>query len=177
MPTEEEKMEIYKRLEENLIVPENFVQTVKGHDNDDEPKKNIQQGKAIVNPQTTTFCDLLNIDDPIQILLKNSQTNDSHTSKLNATLNTSSFIEDSEISTSHIEDVTLDESNFSFVKSPLKLPEPKFTATTDKEEDVERINEEINEEIHKDVTTLRDDDKPRKKFKRRNGDIYVNDAD
>ncbi|XP_071451969.1 lariat debranching enzyme [Hetaerina americana] len=71
-PTEEEKDRLRLRMENNMVIPKNFVQTVTPYNPDTDGSSlefNISYPKAQINPQTTEFCRLLGIDDPMALLL------------------------------------------------------------------------------------------------------------
>lgn len=68
-PTEEEKNSVLELLSNNLVVPLNFTRTAEPY-NPQEPQSPYRtQPKAQLNPQTTLFCELLDIDDPISLLM------------------------------------------------------------------------------------------------------------
>lgn len=71
-PTEEELAAVRTRLSDDLKVKENFQRTATPHN----PLENQQHGRfnhtpyePVSNPQTRILCDLLNIDDPLQLVL------------------------------------------------------------------------------------------------------------
>lgn len=71
-PTKEEKDLILKKFADNLKIPTNFIRTVQAYDSSSSSGHEHGHGQptAQLNPQTTFFCDLLGIDDPIALLLK-----------------------------------------------------------------------------------------------------------
>lgn len=107
-PTDAEKDETRKRFADNFIVPLNFTQTVEPF-NVANQQLYGNQPKAQLNPQTTTFCDTLGIDDPVGVLmlmrgeeLNHSTYTDSYNSTGNessASLNQSNLTSDSSFNT------------------------------------------------------------------------------
>lgn len=69
-PTAEEIESVKGRFEDNLQIPLNFVQTVPPYDPTGHPASR-QSRNSIgpnINPQTTTFCECLGIDDPMVMI-------------------------------------------------------------------------------------------------------------
>lgn len=92
VPTSDEKDFILKRFDNNLIIPLNFEVTTVAYD-PTNPNNNASQPKPTSNPQTTLLCDLLDIDDPMNLVLTMSgqELNDpSFIDSLNRTGNTES---------------------------------------------------------------------------------------
>ncbi|KAK3932451.1 Lariat debranching enzyme [Frankliniella fusca] len=69
-PTTEEMDFVLKKFSTNLKIPMNFIPTVEAYDPSRSSGNKHGQPKAQLNPQTTSLCDLLGIDDPIALLLK-----------------------------------------------------------------------------------------------------------
>lgn len=180
-PTEDEKSEIFKIYDENLTIPNNFIKTTKGHCNDEPKKSIILQPSAIINPQTTKFCQILNIDDPIEKLKALNPNNSLNNSELfNTSLNSTSFIDDTELSIKDFDLPDDEPASFSILKSPLKLPDPKETSchnlieknVTKPKENIELI-EDKNVSLSEELDGITPE---KKKFKRRNANIYENDT-
>lgn len=68
-PTEEEKASVVEALSHNLVVPLNFVRTAEPYNPQQPQSPYHAQPKAQLNPQTTAFCKLLDIDDPISLVM------------------------------------------------------------------------------------------------------------
>lgn len=77
-PTADEKDVILKRFDGNLNVPFNFERTAAPYD-----PNNVQihtfQPKPVKNPQTVHFCNILDIDDPLNLIVILSGNQMSHT--------------------------------------------------------------------------------------------------
>lgn len=67
-PTDAEKASVLEKFKNNLVVPTDFCRTVEPY-NPSNRKEFPSQQKAQANPQTTTFCDTLDIDDPISLAM------------------------------------------------------------------------------------------------------------
>lgn len=61
--------EIFNRFHKNLVIPKNFEVTAEVY-NPSEPNLQPQQPKPTLNPQTTLLCNLLDIDDPLSLVLR-----------------------------------------------------------------------------------------------------------
>lgn len=96
-PTIEELQKIYSRFEENLQIPYNFTKSTKP--TTETSREYITQPSAVLNPQTKTFCSILGVDDPIELLLKKTGKDMAFQGTENVESD-SSFIYDSEISLS-----------------------------------------------------------------------------
>ncbi|XP_058125618.1 lariat debranching enzyme [Anopheles ziemanni] len=72
-PTEEEKAKVLDRFGGDLHIPTNFVRIAEPfqpvQDDNTVDMRSIEQPQAYLNPQTTTFCDKLNIDDPLRLAM------------------------------------------------------------------------------------------------------------
>lgn len=113
-PTDDEKAAVLQRIE-SLTIPTTFTRTAEPYNLAAASNRHTTQPQAQLNPQSTTFCDLLDIDDPLSLVmvmsgrpLNHSTYNDS----LSATLDdsTASF--------------TQSDSSFNTTSeiTPLKLP-------------------------------------------------------
>ncbi|XP_054286453.1 lariat debranching enzyme [Macrosteles quadrilineatus] len=137
-PTEEEKAHVLKRFNSELKVPRNFSKTVPAWS-----EEGGQQGRATqqFNPQTTTFCELLGVDDPLTLLSGGDETPGTSTPTF--------FTPDRSRDTSQVSftspsdyDETCSQSSFSntsFTPSPIKrmsLPPPKLELPDDSSEDL-----------------------------------------
>lgn len=70
VPTDDEKEFILKRFDNSLVIPKNFEATVAAYDAANPiPNGSQRQPKPFSNPQTTLICDLLDIDDPLSMVL------------------------------------------------------------------------------------------------------------
>lgn len=67
-PTDEEKEFVLKRFDNNLKIPLNFEPTAAAFDPSNS-NRNASQPQPTSNPQTTLLCDLLDIDDPMNLVL------------------------------------------------------------------------------------------------------------
>lgn len=67
-PTDADKALVLEKFKNNLLVPIDFSRTVEPY-NPNSRKEFPEQQKAQSNPQTTTFCDTLGIDDPISLAM------------------------------------------------------------------------------------------------------------
>ncbi|XP_053675799.1 lariat debranching enzyme [Anopheles nili] len=70
-PTAEEKAKVLERFGNDLTIPCNFVRIAKPYQPDQESMdmRSVEQPQAFLNPQTTLFCDKLNIDDPLRLAM------------------------------------------------------------------------------------------------------------
>lgn len=59
------------KLHDDLRIPNNFVKTAAGYTGG-VLKCNSKQPEARLNPQTSSFCKKLSVDDPVALLIKNS---------------------------------------------------------------------------------------------------------
>jgi lariat debranching enzyme len=80
MPTKEEMDFVWQKFDGDLLVPQNFTQTVAAFDpssqndcSNDSRYSCTKQPSAQINSQTTRFCDRLGIDDPMALLLNSSK--------------------------------------------------------------------------------------------------------
>lgn len=172
-PTEEEKRQILAKFENNLIVPLNFEQTQPGHSNITTGQADLEVTK--LNPQTKQFCQKLEVDDPIELLLKH---------KLNA-LNmdesvdvntTQSFINDSDL----LDDAYDSPLENTSTSKPFKLnlPEPKNIEGSDLGDTNGNVSQPIiqcdSNKATESIAKHEYNATPIKKFKRRNADVYAN---
>lgn len=98
----------------DLVIPKNFV--------------SLETYKTKTNPQTTTFCDKLCVDDPLALLLgKWPRSSLSHSEQeMNSTF--SSFVNSTVCSNN--ENESIDNTPEKLTMSPFILPEPKNNDTT-----------------------------------------------
>lgn len=90
-PTKEEMDFVKEKFGGNLVIPQNFTQTVAPFErNDHSGSAGGRQPQAQINPQTMAFCDRLCIDDPMGLLL-NSQSDSSSESSQNQVSSCSSL--------------------------------------------------------------------------------------
>lgn len=172
-PTSEEMDLIKSKFNNDLRIPENFVITANGHKGG-VINRSGKQPNAQCNPQTRTFCEKLGIDDPLALILKNS--NDSVSSLLEE-----SNIDDSE-NTSFIDDLDVSnrsgDSTVSSIRTKMSLPEPKSdnydssicdVSLSDLKETCSENDSFRDEFVSTDLATNLQ--RP-KKFIRRNANIY-----
>lgn len=176
-PTTDEMDFVLQKFENSLKIPENFRQTVEAYKINSN-KKFYKQPTSEINPQTTIFCDTLQIDDPLSLAMIMA----------GKELNHSSFADIS--NNDDLDETNLDETISPVKRAPLasSLPTPMWTIDTNTE----------HENLNKTPTTSFVDDnfpevvegaplwvidtKPAdeqqidtpsvKKFKRRNQEIY-----
>lgn len=67
-PTDDEKNSILNQLNGDLVIPNNFERTTPPYDPNRRPPM-THQPKPVQNPQTTDFCNRLNIDDPLTLVV------------------------------------------------------------------------------------------------------------
>lgn len=67
-PTEDEKNLVLSRCSGNLNIPKNFERTAQPYDPNRRPPM-TQQPKPVKNPQTVEFCNMLDIDDPLNLVV------------------------------------------------------------------------------------------------------------
>lgn len=68
VPTNDEKDFVLKRFDNSMKIPLNFEATASAYD-PSNPNKNANQPRPTSNPQTTLLCDLLDIEDPMSMVL------------------------------------------------------------------------------------------------------------
>ncbi|XP_058066786.1 lariat debranching enzyme [Anopheles bellator] len=72
-PTETEKAKVFRCFDGDLTIPDNFARIAEPYrslaDDDSLDMSCVEQPAAFVNPQTTIFCDKLNIDDPLRLAM------------------------------------------------------------------------------------------------------------
>ncbi|XP_039450296.1 lariat debranching enzyme [Culex pipiens pallens] len=69
-PTEEEKNAILERFQNDLRIPQNFTRIAEPYNPSAGTDFDlVEQPKAFINPQTTEFCNKLNLDDPLQLAM------------------------------------------------------------------------------------------------------------
>ncbi|XP_058831908.1 lariat debranching enzyme isoform X2 [Topomyia yanbarensis] len=99
-PSEEEKKAVLERFQNNLQIPRNFSRISEPYNSAAGIAMDlIDQPKAFLNPQTTEFCDRLNIDDPLQLAMLMT----------GHSLNTSTYIDQSPLDVSNNSDRNEDE--------------------------------------------------------------------
>lgn len=181
-PTTDEMEIVLQKFEGSLKIPENFRQTVEAYKISSN-KKFYKQPPSEINPQTTTFCDILQIDDPLSLAMIMA----------GKELNHSSF---ADISTNDLDETNsvLDETVSPVKRAPLasSLPTPMWTIDTNGENDLNNVptTSFVDDEFPEEVSTSSEgaplwviDTKPDetsclsetpsvKKFKRRNQEIY-----
>lgn len=70
IPNEVEKKATLERFQNNLRIPLNFTRIVAPYDASAGVDFDlVEQPNALLNPQTTEFCDKLNIDDPLRLAM------------------------------------------------------------------------------------------------------------
>ncbi|XP_035915197.1 lariat debranching enzyme [Anopheles stephensi] len=70
-PSEEEKAKVLERFNNDLTIPDDFVRIAASYQPDEVAMDmgSVEQPQAFLNPQTTAFCDKLNIDDPLRLAM------------------------------------------------------------------------------------------------------------
>lgn len=197
-PSEEELEETEKTFKDGLKIPENFSAIVEAYNPDNSLDRYQTQPKAMINPQTTQFCDLLGIDDPLVLAMSQSGVelnysagsilDISGTSEANSTFN-SSILSDGDFS-SPLKRKSLslpepvkeegDSEAQSNYQSPLKrksmtLPDPVNDTVSEAD-----TSQDPSRDPNPDVVILEEivhspelkDSPPAAKFKRRNANIY-----
>ncbi|XP_055619172.1 lariat debranching enzyme [Toxorhynchites rutilus septentrionalis] len=70
VPNEMEKRTVLERFQNDLRIPLNFTRITAPHDPSAAADFDlVEQPNALLNPQTTDFCDKLNIDDPLRLAM------------------------------------------------------------------------------------------------------------
>lgn len=177
-PTEEELDETRKKFIEGLTVPKNFTAIVKPYNPHSSYDQSQGQPKSLINPQTSQFCEQLQIDDPLVLAMSQSglelnysdiSLNLSSASEANTTFNNSN-VTDGDFSTP-------------LKRKSLSLPDPSFE--NDSNADVVILEEIIHTEesavcpsktvkrdLENDVILNKEPICSPPKFKRRNANIY-----
>lgn len=162
-PTEEEMCNIKLKYDNNLEVPDNFIKTAEAYQPDNPKGKGVTQPHSQINPQTTDFCNKLGIDDPLFLVCKSQNINNSMIEK--------------EICNEVTSDINQGAERRTSMKLKLSLPEPVNSScedsilTFDTDDSVAVENSFIIDTAGSDTSELQS---PRpKKFVRRNADIYV----
>lgn len=202
-PTDEELAAVRNRLNDDLKVKENFEITASPHD----PIKDQQQHgrfnhtsyEPVSNPQTRNLCDLLNIDDPLQLVLAMSGRRFAEYSAAKP--------QDLAEAAQDDRDVVIEEEMIvERTRTSLSLPAPKKDEGVENEEAVQQNPEEISlsddenekaepqieevvgtvaesiqaDSLDADVAVVKPEETatpPVKKFKRRNESIYNANSD
>lgn len=177
-PTDDEMELVSKKFENSLKIPENFRQTVEAFKISSN-KKFYKQPQSEINPQTTSFCDTLQIDDPLSLAMIMA----------GKELNHSSFADISNNDLDETSLTVLDDTISPMKRAPLasSLPTPMWTIDTNGENDnlnkipttsfVDDHFPEVAEGAPLWVVDTKPDEQPNetpsvKKFKRRNQEIY-----
>lgn len=162
------------KFNNDLRIPKNFVKTAPGHTGG-VVNRNEKQPAAQSNPQTISFCEKLCIDDPLGLILKNSD------DSVPSLLEESNLI-DSEIS-SFVDDLdstnqSIDSANSSVIRTKLSLPEPKSDNYDSSVGDIsltdlrEAFNESSDVSVEISCGDVTNDSPRIKKLIRRNAHIY-----
>lgn len=175
-PTKDEIDFVKNVLQNNFVVPDNFVKTAVTY-NKNSPNKRMEQPEPLQNQQTILFCQKFNIDDPLVLLMESSGDSFQHSVDFNTddSLN-ETFIMDTTAESLILEDCTS-------TRSSLCLPKPKYGTDSVNEKNLlskndivfnidnnEKIkNNEINDDSGGERTPVA------KKLKRRNIDLYKDD--
>lgn len=198
-PTKEEMDVVLAKFGGDLTIPQNFTQSQPAYEPQRDGRNfrnlNAMQIPVELNPQTTEFCEQLDIDDPLFLVAQFS--------KINLTTATNNF------GSTEAPPARVKKADLPVPRAPLAsfLPQPKFV--NDEEIDLDDLEAEEdgndNDDADKeakanpvevvDGTTTRvreeeeapvkaeaaaaeaDTNPPIKKFKRRNQEIYANDED
>ncbi|KAF5272709.1 hypothetical protein FQA39_LY07736 [Lamprigera yunnana] len=160
-PTAEEKALVLKKLENNLVVPENFEKTAVGHDVENLMKI-VKQPQPKINSQTTLFCNALSVDDPLNLL---------------GALENNLDVSSNDDSTSTEEDEDLYETFIKNTPLKLNLPKPKYDVNNDSFE-ISAICDSTSLLSNESFTVKAEDEvspSDAKKFKRRNASLYCSE--
>lgn len=98
-PTDAQKASVLEKFKNNLVVPIDFCRTVEPY-NPSNRKEFSGQQKAQANPQTTTFCDTLGIDDPISLAMHINGHELNHSTYIDTSINNESFVSETTASDS-----------------------------------------------------------------------------
>lgn len=71
-PSKEEIEETKKKFKDGLKIPENFTAIVEAFNPNNFFDRSQEHPKAMINPQTTQFCDILGIDLPLILAMSQS---------------------------------------------------------------------------------------------------------
>ncbi|XP_022179807.1 lariat debranching enzyme [Myzus persicae] len=112
-PTEEEKTAVLNMFSHDLRIPNNFI--------------TLENYRSKTNPQTTTFCDKLSIDDPLALLLGQWSRSNLTENEPEMDSTFSSFVNSTVCSNN--EDELIDKTSEKLPMSPFVLPEPKNDST------------------------------------------------
>lgn len=169
-------------MDGNLVVPHNFVMTAEPYDPEDNSTQK-RQPQPVSNAQTTRLCDLLQIDDPVSlVLLQMGNSLPQHspiTPKMKSVHLTPENLAERTFS-------DLSDSTYSSPITPLSLPVPKksfsepilemektsgivYTIPTTPDCDFEELAE-----VTSPITTCTTPVSTKKPFKRRNESFYSN---
>lgn len=164
-PSQEELDEIKKKFKDGLEIPKNFTAIVEPYNPDNSLDRSQEQPKSMINPQTSQFCELLGIDDPLVLAMSQNGVELNYSDNLDLS-------SASEANTTFNNSVVSDGDFCSPLKrKSLSLPEPvceespKDDQKVDPNPDVVILEEIIHTPESKDTP-------PAPKFKRRNADIY-----
>lgn len=175
-PTQDEMNLIKEKFGNNFVIPQNFVKTAPGHTGG-VINRNGKQSQAQCNPQTRSFCEKLGIDDPLALILTESNHSVSsllEESNIDDSDNTS-FTDDLDVTNRSVDSVN------SSMRTRLSLPEPKSDNYDSSICDISLtdLKEECNESANLSDDVIPDyvgSNLPRaKKFIRRNAKMYGED--
>lgn len=200
-PTEEEKSLVLGRFNGNLNVPSNFERTAPPYDAKRQPPM-THQPKPVKNAQTVQFCNILDIDDPLNlvVLLSGGEINPSEyrdTANASSVSDTSLALNDSDRLDDLSEDNTLNSStassggitNLTLLNQKLSLtdslpapkndmnesfnPEEENVDDDDDDGDDEREEDDEDENIHDKGARIDGD----KKFQNINNELSISHTD
>lgn len=175
-PSKAEMEFVSNKLDNNLDIPLNFVQTASPHVN--TQNSIFTQAMAQTNPQTTSFCEKLGIDDPLASLIKNDNSfnhniseastcslpsfltpdksdNLTHTSFINESDYENSFDPESPVNINS----KFEPNSFTVKRESLTLPEPvhsnnEYIELEANESPVKAVDNSINEEEKTNISPL-----------------------
>ncbi|KAK6645483.1 hypothetical protein RUM43_001760 [Polyplax serrata] len=182
IPTAEEMEIVLNKMQNNLVIPKNFVHTAAPHGSNADNSPGIK-----LNPQTIELCGKLGIDDPVALLLKEGSSNISFSNLNVSNSESNSFM--------GLTNSAIDSSNQSIhseisihkniTRTPLKLPTPTVHVPENSDTDfltstpLSKVNEnEIVEPknvcsaVHEKPEADNSDVVSPKKFRRRNIALY-----
>lgn len=154
-PTDAEKASVLQILSDNLVIPLNFCRTAEPY-NPQLPQSPYRvQPRAQLNPQTTAFCELLDIDDPISLVMVQQKIPLNHSTYRDKD---SSFGLDDSLDQSSTTDSSLNTTSDSLDDTPRKrtefaLPEP-LNASADNPDQLSLDEDDSPDGSHLDTSSL-----------------------
>lgn len=198
-PTKDEMDAVLKKFNGDLTIPKNFKQTAQAYDPQRDGKNFKFLNERVIielNPQTTEFCAKLGIDDPLFIAAKFSKI-DLNTSAVDLSRNGSSAASSSEVNLfvpvisraplasslpppmfSNVDEINLNDLEEEDAPATVEVPETIIEPEIDQQDEPQDLS--MKSETIKQLETTAEatiSSPPKKKFKRRNEDIYTGKDD